>query len=334
MRTIPTILAALIALGLMSASATAQPILDRVEKLLRGQVDAANAPAAAAEPGYLGLIGDDTPEAGRGVRVLQVFAGQPASAAGVRVGDRITKIDDVPIGTMDDMARALAGKSPGTKLAFRVARQGAEQQLELTLGRRPGAPAAANEELPVPPQPAQPVGPPPRLGVRTVPVSETVRRLNNLPTLGGAQVISVTVGSPAERAAIPLGAVVTAVDGSPVNSPNALAAAIAAAAGPEVELSYVHRGQPVRRKVALAAAPVAAEEQKRELRARPPLAEPPAPADAPPADAPAADTPPVLEPTPQDGLVELQRRVEQLEARLKALEAALAKPKSPDEAQN
>jgi membrane-associated protease RseP (regulator of RpoE activity) len=329
MKTLHPALAALVALPLLSASATAQPILDRVEKLLRGQVDAAQAAPVPAEPAYLGLIGDDTPEPGRGVRVLQVLAGQPAAAAGLRVGDVIVKIDDTPIRTLDDMARALDGKSPGTKLAITATRQGTAQQLELTLGRRPGAAPPPGEELPSPHQPAQPSGPGLRLGVRTIPLTETVQRLNNLPTPAGAQVVSVTVGSPAERAKIPLGAVVTAVDGAPVNSPNALAAAIAAATAPEVELSFVHRGRPQRLKVALGGSPAPAATQKRELRARPPIVDPPGPADALPADKPAA-----LGPQGDDRVAALEARLRELEARIKTLEAQLAKEKSPDAPQN
>lgn len=322
MKTVPVTLAGIIALGFLAAGARAQPILERVEKLLRNQAGPANAPPAAAEPGYLGLLGNETPGAA-GVRVLQVFAGQPASAAGLRVGDVITKIDDNRIRVMDDMARALAGKPPGTKLTVNVTRQGQEQPLEVTLGRRPGAPAARAQ-----PPPAQPAAPP-RLGVRTVPVSETVKRQNNLPTTAGAQVVSVTVGSPAESAGIPLGAIVTAVDGRPVGSPNDLAAAIGAATG-EVELTYVHRGSPLRRKVALAGAPVAAGAPQPEMRARPPVAEAPRPSDA----AEPAENAPAAADKPQesnDRVAALERRLKELEARIKTLEAALAKEKSKAE---
>jgi S1-C subfamily serine protease len=319
MKTLPLTLAGVLTLGFLAAAAGAQPILDRVEQQLRDQVDSAATPPAAVEPGYLGLIGDNTSDAA-GVRVLQVLAGQPASAAGVRAGDLITKIDERPIRAMDDVARALEGKSPGTKLAMVVARQGAEQQLEVTLGRRPGAALAANEELPPPPQPSNQPEQRLRLGVRTVPVSETVRRQNNLPAAAGAQVVSVTVGSPAEQAKIPLGAVVTAVDGAPVNTPNELAAAIGAAGGPEVELSYVHRGQAVRQKVALAGAIVAGQPPQREVRARPPVAEFPAPADV-----EAAEKPPAAGEQPQDPIATLERRIAMLEARIKTLEAELGR---------
>jgi S1-C subfamily serine protease len=327
MKTPPIALAGILALWVLSAGASAQPILNRVEKLLRDQLDSAKAPAAAVEPGYLGLNCDDTPEAA-GVRVLQVFAGQPAAAAGVRVGDLITAIDEVPIRVMDDMARALAGKPPGTKLAFSVTRQGDPRRLELTLGRRPGAPAA-REELPAPGQLAGVPDNRLRLGVRTVPVSEIVRRQNNLPSLAGAQVVSVTVGSPAERAAIPLGAILTAVDGSPIGTPSELAAKIAAAKGPEVELTYVHRGQPQRQKIALAAPAVAGDTPPRELRAKPPLVEFPGPS----ADTKPEESSPAAEAESPDRVAALERRLKALEARIKTLEAELAKDKPAADAE-
>jgi membrane-associated protease RseP (regulator of RpoE activity) len=344
MKTTAIAWASLVCGGLLASSAGAQPVLERVEKLLRQQVDAARRPAADAPSGYLGLVADDSQDAGTGVRVLQVLAGQPAAAAGVRVGDLITKIDGQAVRTMDEMARALAGKPAGTKVPLVVSRQGADQPIEVTLGTRPGAtPGAAPgpaEELPAAARPAPDAAVPPeaaasreaaqpgerrQLGVRTVPVSETVRAQNKLPSSAGAQVISVIVGSPAERAQIPLGAIVTAVDGQAVDSPNALAAVIGRTTAPEVELKYVHRAQEVSKRVVLS--PPRPGDEGPQLRARPPVVELPTEATPPPAI--------VLPVKPQAAQAPLQavdnasliRRLEELEARVKNLEAQLERRK-------
>jgi membrane-associated protease RseP (regulator of RpoE activity) len=326
--------AGLVCWASLVGSAAAQPILERVEKLLREQVDAAKRPAADAQPGYLGLVADDSQDAGTGVRVLQVLPGQPAAAAGVRVGDLITKIDGQAVRTMDEMARALAGKPAGTKVPLAISRQGTDQQVEVTLGARPGAAPGPAEELPAaaqpapdavgPREPAPPEAAPPgeataserrQLGVRTVPVSETVRVQNKLSSSAGAQVISVLVDSPAEQAQIPLGAIVTAVDGQAVDSPNALAAAIGRTSKPEVELKFVHRAQEVIKRVVLS--PPRPGNEGPQLRARPPVVElpteaTPAPSIAPPVKPEARQAPP-----------DLLRRLEELEARVKNLEAQL-----------
>jgi membrane-associated protease RseP (regulator of RpoE activity) len=344
--------------------ASAQPILNKVEKLLRDQLDAANK-TATAEPGYLGLTGDDAAEAGRGVRVIEVVPGHAAAQAGLEKGDLITQIDQQPIRTIDDMSRALEGKPSGAKLAISVVRAGAARQFDVLLGRRENAPG----EAPQPPANASPFAPSPaqrlRLGVRTLPVTEPVRRLNNLPAARGAHVISVVVGSPAEKAGIPLGAVVTAVNNTPVNTPEELAAAIAGTPAGEVELAYVHRARRARAKVSLAPG----EGPSPQVRARPPI-ELPGPAGAAPSDVipptasppkvapPAAAAPkePPPEPAPEPAAAEpapaappkaalpetekpslpaedpiqaLVARLEQLEARIKSLEAELAKLKTP-----
>jgi membrane-associated protease RseP (regulator of RpoE activity) len=322
----------------LAAAAAAQPILNRVEQLLRDQVDAASPSPQPAEPGYLGLIADD---AGGGVRVLEVVPGTAADRAGLKKGDLITHINGQPVRIIDDMARALAGKPAGTQLAITAARDGAQQQLNVTLGRRAREPAAAPENLPAPTQPAgQAVATPrPRLGVRSVPVSEAVRLRNNLPSARGALIVSVIVDSPAERAQIPLGAIVTAVGETPIGTPQELAAAIAAVNTNDVELSYIYRGQSVRKKVALGANVAAGDRPKREVRGRPPLPEAPGPADAAPSDTspPAAvgpNVPPlaVENPAPEQGarIEALERHVKQLEARIKTLEAELAGKKSPE----
>ena len=54
--------------------------------------------------------------------------------------------------------------------------------------------------------------------------------------------ISVSVDSPAERAGIPLGAVITAVDDTPVRTPQELTAVIRSAVQPNVKLTYVYGG--------------------------------------------------------------------------------------------
>ncbi len=332
----------------LAASAQGQPILERVEKLVRDQLQAATEPQAtepqANEPGYLGLVGDDSQDAGRGVRVLKVSPSQPAAAAGVQVGDLVTRIDGQAIRSTDDMASALSGKTAGTKITISLIRDNAERRLTATLGRRPPVaqpPVAAKPlELPPPPQAApapQPVPaekmhtPPqnlatadrPRLGVRTVPVSADVQRQNGLPDRRGAQVISVAVGSPADRAGLPLGAVIRNLDEQPIDTPEGLAAAVQSDEDNVLSLGYVYRGKSERLDAVLASA----EEPKREIRARQPLDDPFA-VDAQAEEAQSAVQPASVEPADESGRVEaLEQRVQQLEARLKEVEAKLAEQK-------
>ncbi len=249
--------AALACAATLPDSASAQPILNRVEKLLRDQLGAEAPPQTSLEPGYLGMVGDDTQDAGKGVRVLEVYPDQPAAHADLQQGDLITKIDGRQIRNMDDMAAALADKPSGVRIIMSVERGGIAKSLNVTLGRRPApagdAASPAAQPLPVPPpvaeSPFTPDGP--RIGVRAMPVTEEVRRQHNLPAAAGAHIVSIGVGSPAEQAQLPLGAVVTAVDDVAVRTPQELARAIQSSTQPDVTLTYSYQGQTAKRKVAL-----------------------------------------------------------------------------------
>ena len=322
-------------------AASAQPILNRVEQFIRDQIDNGRPVPQGARPaneqGYMGLVADDSQEQGRGVRIVELTPGSPAAAAGVQKGDLITVIAGQRIGTMDDLARTVQGKPPGTRLTISLLRGNDERQLDVTLGRRgqaaarpaedvaPGVPASAVEAAETPP-----AGP--RLGVRTVPVSEEVQQQNNLPDTKGAVVVNVSAGSPAEAAGLPTSAVILAVDGKPVATPQELAEAIRTSQAAEVELTYVYQGEASRKKVAVAAAPAtpaANEPAKLELRGRP-VAAPPGvtpPAPRPPVALPApSDEGPAIAPTTEAAdRASLEERIRQLEARIEKLEAALAR---------
>lgn len=320
MKALSLIAAATIWASALVTSLPAQPILNRVEQFIRDQVGTGQSPAppaTASEPGYLGIMADDRQDQGQGVRIVSVTPGGPASQGGLLNGDLITAIDGQPIRVMDDMARALDGKAVGTPVAITVDRVGVQRRQHVTLGRRPASRvvAAPTAELPAPTIPGRGVVVPqrPRLGVRTLPVTEDVRQQNGLPVAKGATVISVTVGSPAEQAGIPLGAVITAVDNRAVDTPQALAAAIAQA-GSQVQISYIERGLQMQKQVVLDPQ-VAAGDSKLEMRGRP---------LAPPAVPVPSDGPTLADPATADAtrIAELEARVAELEARLEKLEAA------------
>jgi membrane-associated protease RseP (regulator of RpoE activity) len=93
----------------------------------------------------------------------------------------------------------------------------------------------------------------PLLGVRTRPVTDEARHRLRLPSANGALVVSRTLGSPAAQAGIPLDAVITAVDGKPINSPLDLTQLVAQAGpGREIEITYFYGGSEQRVKVKLA----------------------------------------------------------------------------------
>ena len=192
----------------------------------------------------------------------------------------------------------------------------------LVPGGAPGQPIPESAPLRLAPSNLPGTEPPhrPLLGVRTRPVTDEARQRLRLPVAAanGALVVSRTVGSPAVQAGIPLDAVITAVDGKPIGSPQDLTQIIVqAGAGREIEITYFYGGTEQRTKVKLA-----------EFAAGPSglLGSNSVGAGAIPA--PPAPQPGRL-PMPDDKtrIDALERRVQQLEHRVDDLEQALNKSK-------
>ncbi|MBN2581231.1 MAG: PDZ domain-containing protein [Pirellulales bacterium] len=196
-----------------AAGLLAQTVLERLENQIRQRVGTeavpGNPPAHPAPPGgktalpssenqpasgYLGVLADDRQDRGRGVRILDVYAGSPADKAGLRKQDLVTGLGDVRVRQMTDLADVLALYAPGETVELAVLRGGAPQKLKVTLGRPPERKIVARpapEMIPAPVAQAEPGGPavtppgPPDLILpppsEKYPVSsdETLRELQN-----------------------------------------------------------------------------------------------------------------------------------------------------------
>ncbi|MET9663407.1 trypsin-like peptidase domain-containing protein [Streptomyces sp. NPDC006510] len=69
-----------------------------------------------------------------GVALVSVTKGGAADKAGLRAGDIITGINDVPVTTITSLAEALASDKPGQKVTVTYLRNGAEKTAQVTLG--------------------------------------------------------------------------------------------------------------------------------------------------------------------------------------------------------
>jgi len=159
--------------------ASAQPVLERLEKAIRRQVDrgakaagpadrpAVERPAGAPagkpdfQPGYLGLVADDKKDRGRGLRVLDVRPDGPAEKAGIRKHDLITALAGVQVRQMAEMADILELFPAGDTLTVDILRAGKPQKVKVTLGRRgprTWRSAALAEAVPAPPAETPPGG--------------------------------------------------------------------------------------------------------------------------------------------------------------------------------
>ena len=89
---------------------------------------------------YLGLAGGTRPlppivarELGRasGVEVVEVVAGSPAAAAGIRPEDLIVAVDGGPVETVDDVQRMMVGDRIGSTVRVDLLREGRRLELQL-----------------------------------------------------------------------------------------------------------------------------------------------------------------------------------------------------------
>lgn len=231
------------------ATSSAQPALDRLESQLRG----GNLPETAGRapsPGFLGLLVDDRQTAGNGVRVVDLMPDGPAATGGLKVGDLVTDVavasgEPKPVRSMDDFARSLATVTPGIKIYVSVERSASDRQtFEITVGDRrstakPGPAGLASEALIAPPIENRGS----LLGVRLAAVTPDLLRQWALPeTTRGTVVVGLVEAGPAERAGLPLEAVIVSIDGQPVATPADVAQIVrSAGAGREITLGYLTR---------------------------------------------------------------------------------------------
>ncbi len=91
----------------------------------------------AVEPGYLGVIGDDRNDRGRGVRVVEVRPGGPAHQAGLLPGDLIVGVSGIRARQMSDMVAIIRQAPPGSAMTLDVLRNNEHRNIHVTLTHRP-----------------------------------------------------------------------------------------------------------------------------------------------------------------------------------------------------
>lgn len=129
----------------------------------------------------------------RRVLVSGVQSGSPAEAVGVRLGDLVVRVGDLPVTTPLDIERALLDARPGRPVDLIVNRQGQEQKLALDVQLLPRAtPDAAEQVWRL-------------IGVRTTPVSPEYVVAVSPKLRGGLYVQAVSPDSPAARSQIQKG---------------------------------------------------------------------------------------------------------------------------------
>ena len=96
------------------------------------------------------LPGRQHPERGRpqprnrrgptsGAAVMELHPGAPGQAAGLKAGDVIVSFDGKPVTTAQELTQFVTSTAPGTKVTLGIIRDGAAQQVVVTLGSLPSS---------------------------------------------------------------------------------------------------------------------------------------------------------------------------------------------------
>jgi serine protease Do len=142
-----------------------------------------------------------------GALVGDVEAGSPAERAGLKAGDIITEVNGSRVADSADLRVRIAGLNPGAAAKLKVFRDGADREVNVTLGSQPGEERASNG--------SGPTGfDGPKLGLSVEPASQSGRNRSS-----GLVITSVAQGSAAEEAGLRTGDVILEVNRKAVGDP-------------------------------------------------------------------------------------------------------------------
>ena len=196
----------------------------RKGKVVRGRlgVQLRNAPMAADEAKALGL-----PSA-NGLIVIAVEPDSSASRAGLRAGDVLVALDGRAVTPADDVVAQISATAPGTRRTVTFFRDGREQTETVTVEEL----SLDRDQLP-PPAPAEARA---DFGLALEDITPSLAgRLRLPPGVDGALVVQVAGDSPADRAGLRAGDIITSVNRRVVHDAGAA----------RRELARAEAGQPV-----------------------------------------------------------------------------------------
>jgi membrane-associated protease RseP (regulator of RpoE activity) len=175
-------------------------------------------PKQQTERPSIGILADPRPAEGEqgGVIIRDVTPDSPAAKAGLKQGDVIDKIGDKQIKSFDDLVNTLASRKVGEKLTFHVRRSGKDESVEVTLGQRlarrfgEGSRNRASTFL----------------GVQSRDLTPELKQKADAQVDAGALIVEVVPDTPAAKAGVREGDVITSFNGQPVSNSEDLRRAV------------------------------------------------------------------------------------------------------------
>ncbi|HEY0321626.1 MAG TPA: PDZ domain-containing protein [Pyrinomonadaceae bacterium] len=190
----------------------------------------------------------------RGIVITKVFEDSPAARAGLRAGDVILRFDGEQVSTYSKLQRLISEAAPEQTVRLSISRNGTEQEVSVTMGRRKNSFQDLITVYPTQPQTAEATraleqlqrgqgaigfGFGRRIGVNTTQLTKQLADYFGVTGGKGLLVTSVAENSPAARAGLKAGDVITDVDGEKVESAGDLSRAINRKADGTVTLKIV-----------------------------------------------------------------------------------------------
>ncbi len=198
--------------------------------------------------GYLGIniqnVDQDIAEAFNlktmnGAFVQSVVPGEPADKAGVKPGDTIVRVDNVPIEDTRDLIGYVSGKAPKSNVRLAIMRDGKEITTSARLAER-NAEDSAEEER----EAGSRGGSRDKIGIQVTELTPQLRQMYRVESsLEGIVVLDVKEVSPAGEAGLREGDIITQVNGQPVSSSDDFGKIVTAARKGEYLRLYIYRPQ-------------------------------------------------------------------------------------------
>jgi serine protease Do len=228
--------------GLVLAAGLAIPVLAQ-QAFFQGF------PAQGPNSSYLGLglreIGPDRAKAlnlpeEAGVEITQVYANSPAASAGLMAGDVVFEYNGQRVEGMEQFARLVRETPAGREVKLQIFRNGATQTIAVRVTPRPPGVLAAPPAVraaPLPELSVLPFGPYAGavMGLETEAVNGQLADYFGVKE--GVLVRSVNKNSPAERAGIKAGDIITRVGDANVASPAEIASQLRSRRGQSVSVT-------------------------------------------------------------------------------------------------
>lgn len=160
-------------------------------------------------------------ESKQGALVASLVPDSPATKAGLRAGDLILAVGSTAIDELKTLPRLIADTKAGSKVMLEVLRNGATEQIPVVVGAMPAPDKVAAASGPSKDDHKA------RLGLYLSPLTPESRKSHGIDdTARGVLVAEVESGSPAQKAGIRSGSLISMIGQKPVTAPEEVVAGV------------------------------------------------------------------------------------------------------------